>query len=174
MVRQSPSVLTRTSIGSAERSKTGGVRDASSGRRSALRVSAANRVLWLVVVPGMLFASSMLMALAWLGHLKFKHLPFTIAVMYCWLLVLPEYLLNISAIRLGYGVYSGAQMASFRLCSGVACVAIVSRFVLGENFTPRDILGFTLMVASMVLIAMSRSGVRRIGDSSHSEERGSR
>ncbi len=126
----------------------------------------------MVAVPGMLFTSSMLMALAWLGHLRFKHLPFTIAVMSCWLLVLPEYLLNISAIRLGYGVYSGAQMASFRLCSGVVCVAIVSQFVLGEDFTRRDIIGFGLMIASMVLIAMNRPDVKSDGDLSHGEERG--
>ena len=60
----------------------------------------------------MLATSSVVMALAWLGHLRFTEWPFAQAMMICWLLVLPEYFLNISAIRLGYHVYTGAQMAA--------------------------------------------------------------
>jgi uncharacterized protein (DUF486 family) len=104
----------------------------------------------------MLVASSMVMALAWLGHLRFKELPFLVAMFFCWLLVLPEYLLNISAIRFGYVVYSGAQMAAFRLCSGVVCVALVSRFILDEELTTRKLLGFGLMMVAMALIAQKR------------------
>lgn len=106
-----------------------------------------------ILVPTMLFASSMIMALAWLGHLKFKELPFVHALFYCWLLVLPEYVLNILAIRIGYRAYTGAQMASFNLCSGVVCVALVSRFVLGEVLHLRDLAGFGLMICAMILIS---------------------
>ncbi len=107
---------------------------------------------WLMV-PVMLFAASMLMALAWLGHLKFEQLPFLSAMLLCWLLVLPEYCLNVSAIRLGYRFYTGAQMAAFRLCSGVICIALVSRFFLGEALNQRQLLGFGIMVVAMALIA---------------------
>lgn len=105
-------------------------------------------------VPAMLFASSMIMALAWLGHLRFKHLPFTTAIFFAWLIVLPEYLLNIAALRWGYGIYSGGRMAAFNLCTGVICVAVVSRWVLDEAFTPRKLVGFGLMVVALVLIAV--------------------
>lgn len=105
------------------------------------------------IVPVMLFCSSMIMACAWLGHLKFSQLPFIWATLCCWLLVLPEYFLNILAIRLGHKIYSGAQMATFRLCSGVICVAIVSRLLLGEDLSLRKLFGFGLMIAAMVLIA---------------------
>lgn len=105
------------------------------------------------VVPVMLFTSSMIMAFAWLGHLKFRQLPFVWATLLCWLLVLPEYFLNISAIRLGHKIYTGAQMAAFRLCSGVVCVALVSRFLLGEDLSLRKLFGFGLMVVAMALIA---------------------
>ncbi len=101
----------------------------------------------------MLFASSMIMACAWLGHLKFSQLPFVWATLLCWLLVLPEYFLNILAIRLGHKIYTGAQMAAFRLCSGVICVALVSRLLLGEDLTPRKLFGFGLMIIAMALIA---------------------
>ena len=105
------------------------------------------------IVPVILFTSSMIMAFAWLGHLKFRQLPFIWATLCCWLLVLPEYFLNISAIRLGYKVYTGAQMAAFRLCSGVICVALVSRFLLGEDLSIRKLFGFGLMIIAMILIA---------------------
>ncbi|MBP0016640.1 MAG: DMT family protein [Cyanobacteria bacterium SBLK] len=93
------------------------------------------------------------MAIAWLGHLKFKQLPFSLAIFCSWLLVLPEYFVNISAIRLGCNLYTGAQMAAFRLCSGVVCVALVSSFLLGEELTPRQLMGFGLMMIAMLFIA---------------------
>ena len=107
----------------------------------------------LFLVPVLLFSSSAIMALAWLGHLKFKQLPFFWSILCCWLLVLPEYFINISAIRLGYNLYTGGQMAAFRLCSGVICVALVSRFLLGEVLNLQKLSGFGLMVVAMILIA---------------------
>lgn len=84
----------------------------------------------------MLVGSSLIMALAWLGHLRLKNeLSFASATLLAWLLVLPEYALNIKALRMGYGLYSGGQMAALRLASGVVAVAVVSRFVLNEALT---------------------------------------
>lgn len=102
----------------------------------------------------MLCMSSAIMSLAWLGHLRFKELPFHIAIAFAWMVVAPEYLLNIAALRLGYGTYTGGRMAAFRLSSGVVCVALVSRFVLGEPMTPRKLVGFALMIVAMVLISL--------------------
>ena len=119
-------------------------------------LSFIHRWIW-IVVPCLLFLASLLMALAWLGHLKFEQLPFLSALFLCWLLVLPEYFLNVSALRLGAKVYTGAQMASFRLCSGVICVALVSHFFLDEALSHRQLLGFGLMIIAMVLITIKRS-----------------
>ena len=63
-------------------------------------------------------------------------------------------MLNVAAIRYGYGVYTGGRMAAFNLSSGVLCVALVARFVLGEELTPRKLVGFGLMFVAMFLIAM--------------------
>ena len=110
-----------------------------------------------LLVPLMLVGSSSIMALAWLGHLRFREqLSFAAAAALAWLLVLPEYALNISALRMGIRDYTGGQMAAFRLCAGVVCVAIVSRVVLGEMLTPTKILGFGLMFAAIVLIGSVR------------------
>lgn len=109
-----------------------------------------------VLVPVMIFISGAFMALAWLGHLRFKSLGFWSALGMSWSIVLPEYVLNVAATRYGYGTYTGAQMASFHLASGVVCVALVSRFVLGEALSGRQALGFVLLAAGMVLLLRSR------------------
>lgn len=92
------------------------------------------------------------MAFAWLGHIRFKQYHFFIALLASWTLVLPEYILNVSAIRYGLGTYTGAQMAAFNLATGVLCVALVSRFYLGENLSNQQLLGFFFMVVAVVLI----------------------
>lgn len=104
------------------------------------------------LVPAMIFVSGAFMALAWLGHLRFKSLGFWQALGMSWSIVLPEYILNVAATRYGYGTYTGAQMASFHLASGVVCVALVARFVLGEALSGRHALGFVLLAAGMVLL----------------------
>lgn len=113
-------------------------------------------MLKVVLVPLFMFVASCLMSLAWLGHLRFRDsISFWTALGLSWLLVLPEYVLNVAATRYGYEVYSGAQMATFHLAFGVVCVALVSRFVLGERLTPTQILGFVLLVVATALITHS-------------------
>lgn len=106
-----------------------------------------------VLVPFLMFLSSCLMALAWLGHLRFRDkIGFATALGASWLLVLPEYILNVAATRFGYGTYTGAQMASFHLSFGVICVALVSRFLLGEHLTLTQLTGFGFLAIAVVLI----------------------
>lgn len=105
-------------------------------------------------VPLMLFTSSLLMAFAWLGHIRFRHKGFLISLLLSWLIVLPEYLLNISAIRWGYGTYEPSEMAAMNLCSGVLCVAIVARLYLKETLNVRQISGFFLMGLGVILVVL--------------------
>lgn len=106
----------------------------------------------LFIVPLMLFVSSLLMAFAWIGHLKFRHKGFFVALLISWLIVLPEYILNVSAIRYGHGVYSGGEMAAFNLGTGVLAVALVSRLFLKETINNSQIIGFFLMTWAIILI----------------------
>ncbi|MGB0882256.1 MAG: DMT family protein [Vicingaceae bacterium] len=108
----------------------------------------------LYIVPIMLFVSSILMAFAWLGHIKFKNKSFFSALIFSWLLVLPEYLLNVSAIRWGAGTFQPSEMAAMNLCTGVICIALVSKIFLGEQLTTRKIIGFVLMAISVVLVVL--------------------
>ena len=106
-----------------------------------------------ILVPLFMLMSSALMATAWLGHLKFRNsIGFWVALSASWLLVLPEYVLNVAATRFGYGTYSGAQMASFHLAGGVVCVALVSHYLLGGASGLNQLLGFVLLAIAMVLI----------------------
>lgn len=108
----------------------------------------------LYLVPLMLFASSILMAFAWLGHIKYRHKSFFTALIFSWLLVLPEYLLNVSAIRWGIGTYQPSEMAAMNLCTGVLCIAFVSKVFLGEKLNSRKVFGFILMAISVVLVVL--------------------
>ncbi len=103
-------------------------------------------------VPVMLFVSSIIMALAWLGHIRLRNRPFHVGLLLSWLMVLPEYMLNVSAFRWGNEIYTGAQMAAFNMAAGVICVALVARFFLKEPIRKRQWLGFALM-------ALARMGV---------------
>lgn len=110
-----------------------------------------------VLVPILLMMSAVMMALAWLGHLRFEDSwSFWVALAVSWALVLPEYALNTAATRWGYGVYSGAQMAAIHLSSGVVCVALVSHFILNEVITTRQFVGLGLMLVSILLILSKR------------------
>jgi uncharacterized protein (DUF486 family) len=100
------------------------------------------------------------MAMAWLGHLKYKEdLSFMMASLFAWLLVLPEYLLNVSAIRWGVGVYQPSEMAAMNLSSGIVFIALVSHYFLGEELSTQKYIGFGLMIIAMVLISGSKSAV---------------
>lgn len=105
-----------------------------------------------VLVPLMLTASSALMAFAWLGHIRFRNRSYTTALLFSWFLVLPEYVLNVVAIRWGHGTYTGGAMAAFNLTAGVLGVALVARVFLGEEISARRWLGFVVLAFAAVLV----------------------
>lgn len=110
-----------------------------------------------IVVPVMIAISGAFMAFAWLGHLRIKHYGFWVALGLSWMVVLPEYVLNVFATRYGHGMFTGAQMAAMHLASGVVFVLLVSRYVLGEPFSLRQGLGFALLLFGSVLILGGRN-----------------
>jgi hypothetical protein len=117
-----------------------------------------------VIVPLMLLTSSGFMALAWLGHLKFKDSPLWLAILLSWCIVIPEYLLNITAIRYGHRSFSAATMATFNLCTGVVCVALVSAYYLEEPLQQQQLFGFALVTFGMLLVAAPSKGSRKSSD----------
>lgn len=121
--------------------------------RSAAMAGSSDRRMPAPLVVVMLIGSSLMMAVAWLGHLRFEdEWSFWTALGVSWLIVLPEYALNTTATRGGYGSFSGAQMASIHLSAGVVCVALVSRIVLDERFSLPMAFGFVAMFLAIMLI----------------------
>ncbi len=108
----------------------------------------------IVLVPLMLLTAGMLMSFAWIGHLKFKSWSFLTALAVSWLLVLPEYMLNVFSVRWGRDTFSGAQMAAMHLGSGVLCVALIAKLYLGENLSTPQLAGFGLMGVAITLIVV--------------------
>jgi len=65
----------------------------------------------LAATVGLLIASNLFMTLAWYGHLKnFEDKPWWIAAFVSWGIALFEYLLQVPANRIGYGVMHLAQL----------------------------------------------------------------
>ncbi len=110
----------------------------------------------------MLIISSIVMAFAWLGHLKFKELDLLPAILLSWLIVLPEYALNVAAIRWGHGTFTGAQMAALNLSSGVVFVFLMSKVVLGEQVVARQVVGFALMAVAVILIMSGKKDASEV------------
>jgi uncharacterized protein (DUF486 family) len=106
----------------------------------------------IILVPLMLLTAGLLMSFAWIGHLKFKSWNFLTALAVSWLLVLPEYILNVFSVRWGREVFSGAQMAAIHLGSGVLWVTLIAKMFLGETFSWSQGAGFALMGIAIGLI----------------------
>lgn len=113
-------------------------------------------MLKLILVPIMLTAAGALMSFAWIGHLRFRSWGFATALVFSWLLVLPEYLLNVYSSRWGLDRFSGAQMASIHLGSGIVAVALISAFFLGERISSQQIFGFGLLMVALALVLTGR------------------
>jgi uncharacterized protein (DUF486 family) len=105
-----------------------------------------------ILVPLMIATSGAFMAVAWLGHLRIRERGFWVALAMSWAIVLPEYVLNVAATRLGHCTFTGAQMGAMHLCSGVVCVALVSRFVLGEAIQTTQIFGLACLALGAYLV----------------------
>lgn len=107
-----------------------------------------------ILVPLMACLAGLLMSFAWIGHLKFKGLGFLAALAMSMLFVLPEYILNVISARWGQGLFTGAQVAAMHLGAGIVAVAVVSQYYLGESLSATQLLGFGLMLISVVLIVV--------------------
>ena len=104
------------------------------------------------LVPVLILLASGLMAMAWMVHLRYRHWTFRKALLVSWLLVLPEYVLNVWATRLGHSYYTGAEMAALHLSGGVIFVALLAHFLLDEALTRRQVAGFALMSVAIVIV----------------------
>ena len=67
-----------------------------------------------VLTIGLLILSNVFMTFAWYGHLKFKMLPLSIAILISRGIALFEYILQVPANRWGYGYFNAAKLKTIQ------------------------------------------------------------
>ena len=100
----------------------------------------------------LLLASNVFMTFAWYGHLKFKSAPLVAAVMFSWGIAFFEYWLAVPANRVGYGVYSAAELKTIQEVITLVVFMVFSVFYLREGITWNHVIGFALICGGAALI----------------------
>lgn len=105
-----------------------------------------------VLSIGLLIASNVFMTFAWYGHLKFRAAPLMIVILVSWGIAFFEYLLQVPANRIGYGVFNAAQLKTIQEVITLSVFAIFSVTYLKEPLGWNHLAGFTLIAAGAFFI----------------------
>lgn len=100
----------------------------------------------------LLIASNIFMTFAWYGHLKFTSKPLWLVIFASWFIALFEYFLAVPANRLGYEVYSAAQLKTIQEIITLSVFVVFSITYLGESFTTNHLIGFSLIAGGAFFI----------------------
>lgn len=95
----------------------------------------------------LLLASNIFMTFAWYGHLAHKSKPLLIVIMVSWGIAFFEYVLAVPANRIGYSVYSAAQLKTMQEVITLLVFSLFAIFWLGEKLTINHAVGFALIVS---------------------------
>lgn len=115
------------------------------------------------VLPVILLClSNIFMTFAWYGHLKYPNAPMIIAILGAWAIAFIEYCLAVPANRIGYGIYSAAELKTMQEVITLVVFAFFSVFYLGEKLTIYHGIGFALIAAgaAFVFYAPKLAGVQ--------------
>lgn len=100
----------------------------------------------------LLIASNVFMTFAWYGHLKFPGTALWVVVLISWGIAFFEYWLAVPANRIGYGVYSGAELKTIQEVISLSVFALFAIFYLGEKFTLNHVVGFAFIALGAFFI----------------------
>lgn len=107
----------------------------------------------LPILPILLLClSNVFMTFAWYGHLKYPNTPMLIAIIGAWAIAFVEYCLAVPANRIGYGIYSAAELKTMQEVITLIVFAGFSVFYLGEKLTLYHGLGFALIAAGAAVV----------------------
>jgi uncharacterized protein (DUF486 family) len=105
------------------------------------------------LVPiGLLIVSNIFMTFAWYGHLGDMSRPLWLAVLIAWGIAFFEYCLAVPANRIGYGVYTAAELKTLQEVITLIVFAGFAAFWLGETLTMNHLVGFGLIAAGAFFI----------------------
>ena len=106
---------------------------------------------WPAIAPIVLLcASNVFMTFAWYGQLKFPAAPLWTMVLAGWGLAFFEYWLAVPANRIGYTVYSGAQLKTMQEIITLLVFGVFSVTYLGEALRWNHLAAFGCLVAAAV------------------------
>jgi uncharacterized protein (DUF486 family) len=93
----------------------------------------------------LLVASNVFMTVAWYWHLKFRTMPIATVILISWGIALVEYMLAVPANRIGYGVYTAAQLKTIQEVITLTVFVGFSALYLGHAPTWNTGIGFALI-----------------------------
>ena len=101
---------------------------------------------------GLLIISNIFMTFAWYGHLGDMSRPLWLAVLIAWGIAFFEYCLAVPANRIGYGVYTAAELKTLQEVITLVIFAGFAVFWLGEKLTVNHLVGFGFIAAGAFFI----------------------
>ncbi|GGC82486.1 DMT family protein [Chelatococcus reniformis] len=105
-----------------------------------------DRTTALVLPVVMLMASNVFMTFAWYGHLRFTERPLWLVIVASWAIAFAEYCLAVPANRIGYAVYSAAELKTMQEVITLVVFAGFSVLFLKESLTINHAIGFAFIM----------------------------
>ena len=100
----------------------------------------------------LLLISNIFMTFAWYGHLKHRSMPLLIVILVSWGIAFFEYCFQVPANRIGYSVYSAAQLKTIQEIITLSVFAVFSLLYLKEEFRWNYLIGFIFIVLAAFFI----------------------
>lgn len=101
---------------------------------------------WAFVSPILLLlCSNVFMTFAWYGQLRFPSAPLWLVIPVSWSIAFFEYCLAVPANRIGYTVYSAAQLKTMQEVITLSVFAVFSTLYLGEPIKWNYIVAFAFL-----------------------------
>jgi uncharacterized protein len=104
---------------------------------------------WPAIAPiVLLLTSNVFMTFAWYGQLKFPGAPLWLVILASWSIAFFEYCFAVPANRIGYTVYSAAQLKTIQEVITLSVFAVFSTTYLGETLKWNHAVAFALLVGA--------------------------
>ena len=100
----------------------------------------------------LLLISNIFMTFAWYGHLKFSKTSIMLTILASWGIAFFEYCFMIPANRIGYQVYSGAQLKTIQEVITLVVFCAFSVLYLKEAIRWNYIVGFVFLALACFFI----------------------
>ena len=104
---------------------------------------------WFAIAPiGLLVLSNVFMTFAWYGQLRFPAVPLWLVILVSWGIAFFEYCFAVPANRIGYAVYSAAQLKTMQEVITLVVFAVFSMAYLGEPLKWNHMVAFGFLACA--------------------------